>query len=171
MGRLREGKSEMVASLPGAATRVPFSGWHQILVPVRGGPDAMLRAELALRIAQGTGARVTALYVVDDRVLADPDAGLVRESLMAQLTREGEQLLEEVKLLAEDSQVKLSTRVEQGPVVETILRIAGEIGADAIVVGAHRQTWLGRLLGGSLAESVLRAARCAVLAVPPAHDT
>ena len=39
---------------------------------------------------------------------------------------------------------------------------------DAIIVGAHKQTWLGKLLGGSLAESVLRAARCAVMAVPPA---
>ncbi len=151
------------------SARVPFEGWFQILVPVRGGADALTRTELALRIAQGTGARVTALYVVDERLLVDPDAGLVRETLSAQLDQEGEQVLAGVAKLAEGTPVKMSTRLERGPVVETILKVAEEIGADVIVVGAHKQTWLGRLLGGSLAESLLRAAQCAVLAVPPSR--
>ncbi len=154
----------------GAAARSypRFAGWHQILVPVRGGADAYIRAELAMRIAAGTGARVTALYVVDDRLLADPDAGLVRETLSQQLAQEGEQLLAEIATIADGTDVRVTMRVAQGPVVETILKVAEEIGADAIVVGAHKQTWLGRLLGGSLAESILRAANCTVLAVPPA---
>jgi nucleotide-binding universal stress UspA family protein len=145
-----------------------FGGWRQVLVPVRGGRDAMLRLELALQIAQGTGAAVTALYVVDDRLLADPDAGLVREALEAQLREEGETLLAEMAQLALAAGAPLATRLERGPVVETILKVADELGADVIVVGAHKQTWLGRLLGGSLAETILRSTQCAVLAVPPA---
>ena len=147
--------------------RIPFSGWHQILVPVRGGADAYDKVELSLALARGTGARVTALNVIDERVIGDPEAGLVRETLSDQLTVEGEQLLASLALLAEGSETRLTTRIERGPVVETIVRVADEIGADAIVVGAHKQTWLGRLLGGSLAEAVLRAAPCAVIAVPP----
>lgn len=151
-----------------ANRRPAFTGWHQVLVPVRGGADAYVRAELALRIAEATGASVTALYVVDERLLGDPDAGLVRESLHAQLVEEGEQLLDEVAEIAAESPVTFTSRIESGPVVETIVRTADAIKADVIVVGAHKQTWLGRLLGGSLAESLLRSAKCAVLAIPPA---
>jgi nucleotide-binding universal stress UspA family protein len=150
-----------------------FAGWRQILVPIRGGRDALLRLELALQIARGTGARVTALYVVDDRLLADPDAGLVRDSLIAQLKQEGEALLAQAALLADTisgTTGTLEARIEQGPVVETILKVADQLHADAIVVGAHKQTWLGRLLGGSLAESILRSSKCSVLAVPPESE-
>jgi nucleotide-binding universal stress UspA family protein len=147
--------------------RTPFGGWHQILVSVRGGADAFDKVELALAVAKGTGARVTVLNVIDERVIGDPEAGLVRETLTAQLREEGEKLLVELSRLAEATETRLTTRLERGPVVETIVRVADEIGADAIVVGSHKQTWLGRLLGGSLAEAVLRAAKCAVMAVPP----
>lgn len=147
--------------------RIPFSGWHQILVSVRGGADAFDKVELALALAKGTGARVTVLNVIDERVIGDPEAGLVRETLTDQLREEGEKLLVELGRLAEGTETRLTTRLERGPVVETIVRVADEIGADAIVVGSHKQTWLGRLLGGSLAEAILRAAKCAVMAVPP----
>ena len=150
--------------------RQPFRGWFQILVPVRGGADAIEKVELALSIARGTGARVTALNVIDERLVGDPEAGLVRETLGEQLRAEGEKLLAEIERLGEGSDVKLTTRLERGPVVETILKVADEIGANAIVVGAHKQTWLGRLLGGSLAETLLRGAHCAILAVPPAKE-
>ena len=144
--------------------------WRQILVPVRGGADALARVRLALNLAAATDAGVTALYVMDERLLGDPDAALVREQLFQQLSQEGELLFEEIRGLPEASNVQLSTRLARGQVVETVVRVAQEINADVIVVGAHRQTWLGRLLGGSVAESILRATSCAVLAVPPARE-
>ena len=148
-------------------SRTPFGGWHQIVVSVRGGADAFDKVELALALAKGTGASVTVLNVIDERVIGDPEAGLVRETLNDQLRQDGEKLLAALALLAEGTDTRLTTRLERGPVVETMVRVADEIGADAIIVGAHKQTWLGRLLGGSLAEAVLRAASCAVIAVPP----
>lgn len=151
--------------------RIPFSGWHQIVVSVRGGADAFDKVELALAIAKGTGARLTVLNVIDERVIGDPEAGLVRETLTDQLTADGEKLLAELGRLAEGTDTRLTTRLERGPVVETIVRVAEELGADAIIVGAHKQTWLGRLLGGSLAEAILRAAPCAVMAVPPSSTS
>ena len=149
----------------------PIEGWRQMLVPVRGGPDALARVRLALRIAAATGAGVTALYVMDERLLGDPSASLVREDLFEQLTQEGEAVFDAVRGLSDARHVRLSTRLERGPVVETVVKVADEIGADVIVVGSHRQTWLGRLLGGSVAESIMRAAGCAVLAVPPVSPT
>jgi nucleotide-binding universal stress UspA family protein len=146
----------------------PSTGWKGILVPVRGGSDATARASLAVRLAEATGAALIFLYVVDERPLGDAPGGPAGERLRTQLLLEGEAVLHTIARLAEEVGVGFVTRIEIGPLVETIVRAARETGADVIVVGAHRQTWLGRLLGGSVAEAVLRAAPCAVLAVPPA---
>jgi nucleotide-binding universal stress UspA family protein len=48
---------------------------------------------------------------------------------------------------------------------DEILQVADEIGADLIVLGTHGRTGLGRLLMGSVAEQVVRRARCPVLTV------
>jgi nucleotide-binding universal stress UspA family protein len=47
--------------------------------------------------------------------------------------------------------------------------MADEIGADLIAMGAHGRTGLRRLLAGSVAIAILRAAHCAVLALR-SHD-
>ena len=53
---------------------------------------------------------------------------------------------------------------------EAVLREAGEIGADLIVLGSHGLTGIKRLVVGSTAEDVLRHAHVPVLIVP-AHAT
>jgi universal stress protein A len=161
------GTHDSAPPIPGAARAPAATGWRRILVAVRGGADVEARVRLSLGVAAGVGADVTALYVIDERMVGDPDAGLVRQQLDAQLAGEGEDVLRTVLQLAASEPVRVTTRLERGPVVETILRVAEEIRADVIVVGSHRQTWLGRLLGRSLAESVLQGARCTVMAVPP----
>ena len=59
--------------------------------------------------------------------------------------------------------VDYGTRV--GAAAEEILRAAGELEADLIVLGTHGRTGLRRLLAGSVAEAVLRRAPCPVLAL------
>ena len=56
-------------------------------------------------------------------------------------------------------------RVRDGDAAEEILREAEEAKANLIVIGTHGRTGLGRLLMGSVAEAVLRRARCPVLTV------
>jgi universal stress protein A len=55
--------------------------------------------------------------------------------------------------------------VEKGEVRSTILDSATDYRADLILVGSHGHTGLERLLLGSVAESVVRHARCSVLVV------
>jgi nucleotide-binding universal stress UspA family protein len=71
----------------------------------------------------------------------------------------------------------VETRLSQGDAPDQILRTAGEVGADLIVMGTHGRTGLGRLLMGNVAESVLPEANCPVLVVktpervsPPTSD-
>lgn len=50
---------------------------------------------------------------------------------------------------------------------DEILDLAEEIGADMIIVGSHNRTALGRLLLGSVSESVADRARCTVVVARP----
>lgn len=51
-----------------------------------------------------------------------------------------------------------------------VLRYAEEVGADLVVVGTHGRSGVARLLLGSVAEAVVAAAPCPVLAVPERAD-
>jgi nucleotide-binding universal stress UspA family protein len=63
----------------------------------------------------------------------------------------------------------LCTSAEVAP---EILKLADEVAADLIVMGTHGRAGLSRLLTGSVAESVIRQARCPVLTVksPPSES-
>ncbi len=61
--------------------------------------------------------------------------------------------------------VPTERRLVEGAPVEEILRVASEVSADLIVMGTHGRTGLARLLMGSVAEQVVRKARCPVLTV------
>jgi len=52
-----------------------------------------------------------------------------------------------------------------GPASAVVLRTAEEMGADLVVVGTVGRTGLSRMLLGSVAEAIIRAAHCSVLAV------
>jgi nucleotide-binding universal stress UspA family protein len=59
------------------------------------------------------------------------------------------------------------TKLADGDAAEEIIRTADEAECDLIVMGTHGRSGLGRLLMGSVAESVLRRASRPVLAVKP----
>lgn len=61
--------------------------------------------------------------------------------------------------------------VEEGIATDHILSLAEAEAVSLIVMGAHGLREVGRLIVGSVAERVLRKARCPVLVVrKPAHD-
>ncbi len=60
--------------------------------------------------------------------------------------------------------VHYRTSIGDDPATE-ILRVADELGAELIVMGAHGRTGLRRLLSGSVASSVLAKSHCSVLAL------
>jgi nucleotide-binding universal stress UspA family protein/quercetin dioxygenase-like cupin family protein len=64
----------------------------------------------------------------------------------------------------QDPKIVVEHRVAEGDAPEEILRLAGAVRCDLIVMGTHGRTGLRRLLMGSVAEEVLRKATCPVLA-------
>lgn len=64
----------------------------------------------------------------------------------------------------------VETRFRQGDPAAEILQAATELGCDLIVMGSHGRTGLRRLLMGSVAEVVVRAAPCLTLIVKDVPD-
>jgi nucleotide-binding universal stress UspA family protein len=65
--------------------------------------------------------------------------------------------------------VRHEVRIEPGEVRTTLLDLAAEKGTDLIVLGTHGRTGLGRVLLGSVAETIFRQASCPVMTVGPRH--
>jgi len=63
------------------------------------------------------------------------------------------------------AQVRAEVLVEAGPPVVEVVRLAKQLPARMVVVGATGKTGLRRLLLGSVAEGITRKAPCSVLAV------
>lgn len=66
---------------------------------------------------------------------------------------------------------QVDTLVERGGVRESIINCAADWKADVILLGSGGHKGVGRLVLGSVAESVVRHAPCSVLVVrPPAKE-
>ncbi|MFN3567403.1 MAG: universal stress protein [Caldimicrobium sp.] len=57
--------------------------------------------------------------------------------------------------------------IERGDVVETILKVAKEKGADLIVMGTHGRKGLDKILFGSVAEGVVKNSPIPVVTINP----
>jgi nucleotide-binding universal stress UspA family protein len=104
-------------------------------------------AREAIALARATGAEILFLHVGGDMA--------------------GEDALGWAAALARQSRVKARTArvANEGGVAATIVREADHWGSDLIVVGRHNRRGIERLLLGSVAEAVARAADVPVLLV------
>jgi nucleotide-binding universal stress UspA family protein len=68
-----------------------------------------------------------------------------------------------------DAAVPFDHRLVTGEPATEIVELAKEEGVDLIVMGTHGRTGLGRLLMGSVAESVVRRAPCPVFTFKEPH--
>jgi nucleotide-binding universal stress UspA family protein len=73
------------------------------------------------------------------------------------------------KVYAPGRPIDVEYETKQGDASKEILRIADEIDCDLIVMGTHGRAGLRGLIAGSVAISVMRSARCPVLALRSAE--
>ncbi len=134
---------------------------RKILAPSDFSTHSGCAFRLARSLARDYGARLIVLHVVSPPVVVYGEGALpleppgFREQLRKQL----------VQMLAEEAGVEMDYRLVDGDAATEILRAAEESKCDLIVMGTHGRTGLHRLLMGSVAEQVLRAASCPVLTV------
>ena len=63
--------------------------------------------------------------------------------------------------------VKVEGKVVTGYAAEEVLNLADEQGVDMIIMGTHGRRGIDRILFGSVAEKVVKSAKCPVLTIRP----
>src|SRR5262249_50246999 len=116
---------------------------------------------LACRLARDHGAGVLVLHVME------PPASRAEEVARRPPDGYRDQLWNESLLPVRSPLpgVEVEHLLEEGDPAKEILRVAGEVACDLIVMGTHGRGGLRRLLMGSVAEQVLRRAPCPVVTV------
>jgi nucleotide-binding universal stress UspA family protein len=124
----------------------------------------------AIELAKQTGATLDILHVVEFGAEVFPyglSSFADRGGLIAYIDRELSRRVD----VAAAAGVTARTRLREGSAAHEILEHAREVGADLVVVGSHGRTGLAHALLGSVAERVVRHARCPVLTIPFSKKT
>lgn len=129
--------------------------------------------DYAAALAEQFQAELHVLHVMPDIAMMMPDPGTalsLPQNYLLDLKTEAQKSLD--KLLPDASKRGISAvrNVRMGNPFVEIVKYAEENGIDLIVVGTHGRGALMHLLLGSVAEKIVRKAKCPVLSVrPPGH--
>jgi len=139
---------------------MPFK---RILIATDGSKSTEGAVTAGIEIARMAGARVTALNAVDGPVLLSTPVDAEIVNLYTLLEKEGRTAVDRVRELGEAAGVTVEPKVVNGHPVKVILEESS--GHDLIVVGSLGRTGMAKILIGSVAEKVVKLAKCPVLVV------
>lgn len=133
----------------------------KILVPVDGSAQSVLAARWAIQRAGESGGKVTVLHVYE--MPAEEAMGLAhlpKEEVIALKQSHGEPSFAPVRESVTAADVQYEVAI--GDPAEEIVSFARHQGYDHIVMGSRGRSLVRELLLGSISESVLHHAPCAV---------
>ena len=135
---------------------------EKILVATDFSPMSQAALDAAKDLAASLGASLHVVYVEDDPILnAETTDQSYRDEFIAKISSKFEGLLN----ADEQNRLRAEFVVLEGNAPLEIVEFAQEAGMDLIVVGTHGRSALSHILLGSVAESVVRTAKCPVLTV------
>jgi nucleotide-binding universal stress UspA family protein len=147
---LRETRSPLLIARQRLDQDEPRARIGRLLCPVNQTPAASEALRVAESLARRLDARLTVLHALEE----DEDAAEVRDQVCAWA---GEHLQTECAWEM--------APLERGPAAESIVRSAGQLGADLIVLAGRQRPFLTASLLGATTERVARHAPCSVLTV------
>lgn len=140
---------------------------ENILVPVDFSVHSTLALEYAVDLARRYEAALEIVYVYQSVTLALPEGYvLVTPDQLAEILTRFQAQLEAAKQSAiAGGAPNVRSALLQGDPAREILQYAEERKHDLIVMGTHGRAGITRIVLGSVAANVLRAASCPVLTV------
>ena len=130
----------------------------RILVGVDGSPESKQAAELAARLGLAMRADLTLVYVTSPPLPLGPEPFWYDEAKWQAEQREyGGAVLREISSrCAEKGRLNVETRVESGPVAETLAGLAEASDVDFVAVGHRGRGAVPRALLGSVADRLVQ---------------
>ena len=139
---------------------------HKILVPLDGSELAEAAIADALDVANRDSASLMLVRATEARVLPGVDP----ISAQIEVVNDAERYLASVKAgLEKRDFCNGETHVWYGPAAPAIIEAARVYKVDLIVMSTHGRTGFGRLVFGSVAESVLRGTTVPILLLRPSE--
>jgi nucleotide-binding universal stress UspA family protein len=121
----------------------------------------------SLRIAQRNGAKVWIVHVVPEGFFSTE----TQQRAIDDAWREGHRRMTEHFIAGHLDGIEYQLIVEQGGTWDVLSRMVEHRLIDLLVIGTRGRSRIGKLLLGSVAESVFRQAPCPVLSVGPKTST
>src|SRR4051794_31227938 len=145
--------------------------FERILAPLDGSPEAARVVPVVTRLAKLLGGSVILLQALDTVTETTKYAAASLSAYTVTSDTEGAQgYLDGVATVIAGEEVPVETETRAGSVGRTIVEVAREKNADAIILNSHGRTgFLERLLG-SVAEHVSRDAPIPVLLMRAGED-
>lgn len=143
-----------------------MSAFRVILAPTDFSDASSTALDYAVGLARATGATLHLFHAYESPLLelAPYDFAFPR-NLWDDVRKAAGEQLEAWRARVADSGVVVEAHLTHGVPSDAIARVAGEIGADLIVMATHGRTGLAHVLLGSVSERTLRTAPCPVLSV------
>lgn len=120
--------------------------------------------DYALSLAKVFEAEVVALHILQEPILYQPTTA---QSYRDEFERKMQDQLDEMLKRHTCEGVNVTTAMRQGAPFVEIIQFAEAEKCDMIVLGTHGHGPLQHMLMGSVAEKVVRKAKCPVLVVRP----
>jgi nucleotide-binding universal stress UspA family protein len=142
---------------------------RRILCPVDFSDYSRRALDHAIAIARWYESTVTALHVFSPSPVAAYGPGPVVFVPIVLTPADRDRLLADTKAFTDAEMapgVPIEAVIREGNTAAEIVDQATDMSADLLVIGTHGRSGFERLLLGSVAEKVLRKARCPVLTVP-----
>lgn len=141
---------------------------QRVLVPVDFSAGSNNAFEYAKTLAETFGASIDVLHVVEPPRYSGPMLSFEGAALSLDAYGRKVAALELENFVAahaKETKVRLHGILDFGEAAHEIVRIANKEPYDLIVMGTHGRTGVSHFLVGSVAEKVVRRARCPVLTV------
>jgi universal stress protein A len=143
-----------------------------ILLPTDFSNLSLSAARYAVDIAKQYGAKVHLLNVLEKTppILAIRSLDLSEEKIIKTIDDDAQNSLKKaLEKINQDKSVEIVPVIKKGVDFETIIEYSEANSIDLIVIATHGRTGILHTLLGSVAEKVIRYAKCPVLVITPSE--
>jgi nucleotide-binding universal stress UspA family protein len=132
-------------------------------VPTDGSEFTKFAVDTAIELAELSGGKVTALFVLDKSIYANSPMDTALINVYDTLEKEGRYATSYVVEKAKTAGVEAEEKLAEGVPAKVILQEAEAGEYDVIVMGTLGRTGISKLLMGSVAEKIVQNAKCPVM--------